>query len=401
MQNALSMDSSRALRIQKTADRLIDSAQFCGIAWQFAQHSNVLAEGESGFLDEPGGKSLPKDAIYRIYSMTKPMVSVLALQLIEEGVLRLTDPVGLYLPEFSSLKVLQNDGSETQAMSPMLVEHLLTHRSGLSYDFLPRCEVAKRYQSVNLIERGDRTLEEFIAVLATFPLAFEPGSQWRYSVATDVLARLLEVVTELSLPQLLEQRLFKPCGLVDTAFYVPMDKQHRLASLYGSRQLGQVPALNDLPQKLTPLDVATSNPMDSPDTFVRGGHGLFSTTADYQRFLPVLMTGLTPSGDRLLSSAMLDLMWANRIPSSQMPLAIGDNPMPGYGWNLVGRVLLDMGASYSLTLPEEGGWGGAASTYFFVHRHTGLNGVVMTQYLGSAVPVGDDLRSAFLQALEF
>lgn len=400
MQKPTTINPTRALRVQQVADRLTDSGQFCGIAWQFAQHSSVLTEGESGWLDKPGGKPLPKDAIYRIYSMTKPVVSVLALQLVESGELRLADPVAAYLPAFATVKVLQSDGSETPARSPMLIEQLLTHRSGLSYDFLPRCAVAERYQAEKLIERGDRTLQEFVDVLATMPLAFEPGSQWRYSVATDVLARVLEVITGQSLPQLMNDRLFKPCGMTDTAFYVPNDQQHRLASLYGSRLLGQIPALPKLPQPLTPLDVEESNPVNSPNTFVRGGHGLYSTTADYQCFLPVLMTGLTPSGERLLSPAMLDLMWANRIPPSQMPLAIGDGPMPGYGWNLAGRVLLDLGASYSLTLPAEGGWGGAASTYFFVHRSTGLNGVVMTQYLGSAVPVGDDLRTAFLQALE-
>ena len=400
MQSPKKIDPTRALRVQNTADQLIDSGQFCGIAWQFAQHSNILSEGQSGYLDKPGGTPLPQDAIYRIYSMTKPMVSALALQLIEEGRLRLADPVGLHLPEFASPMVLQSDGSKLPAKSPMLVEQLLTHRSGLSYDFLPRCDIAKLYQGESLIERADRTLEEFVAVLAKFPLAFEPGSQWRYSVATDVLARVLEVVTGSSLPQLLEERLLKPCGMNETAFHVPAEQQHRIASMYGSRQLGQVPQLANLPQSLTPLDVSDSNPVNSVNTFVRGGHGLFSTTADYQRFLPVLMTGFTGSGERVLSPAMMDLMWANRIPPNQMPLAIGDGPMPGYGWNLVGRVLLDLGASYSLTLPGEGGWGGAASTYFFVHRETGLNGVVMTQYLGSAIPVGDDMRTAFLQSLE-
>lgn len=401
MQSSLSIDPTRALRVQQAADQLTDSGQFCGIAWQFAQHSNTLSSGESGYLDKPGGTPLPQDAIYRIYSMTKPMVSVLALQLVEEGSLRLADPVGLYLPAFAALKVLQNDGSETPATSPMLIEQLLTHRSGLSYDFLPRCEVAKRYQEKKLVERSDRTLEEFVDVLATFPLAFEPGSQWRYSVATDVLARVLEVVTGCSLPQLLEGRLLKPCGMSDTAFHVPTGQQHRLVSMHGSRQLGQVPQLSNLPQPLTPLDVSESYPANAISTFVRGGHGLFSTTADYHRFLPVLMTGLTPSGEKVLAPSMLDLMWANRIPPSQLPLAIGDGPMPGYGWNLTGRVLLDLGAAYSLTLQGEGGWGGAAATYFFVHRDTGLNGVVMTQYLGSAVPVGDDLRTAFLQALDY
>ncbi len=400
MQTTRTINPTRALRVQRTADRLVESGQFCGIAWKFCQHSQMLSEGESGWLDKPNGQPLMRDALYRIYSMTKPMVSVLALQLVEEGVIRLTDPVDFYLPQFSKLTVLHDDGSESVAQTAMLVEHLLTHRSGLSYDFLPHCAVARLYQSAELVERADRTLEQFVDTVSEFPLAFEPGRQWRYSVATDVLARLLEVATGSSLPQLLQERLFSPCQLKDTAFYIPDNQQSRLATLYGSRQLGQVPELIDYPQPLSLLNADSSHPINSPETFVRGGHGLYSTTEDYQRFLPVLMTGCAPSGERLLSDAMLDLMWANRIPTHQQPLFIGDNPLAGYGWNLTGRVLIDLGAAYSLTLPNEGGWGGAASTYFFVHRESGLNGVVMTQYLGSIVPVGDDLRTAFLQALE-
>lgn len=396
----IKLNPQRVNRVQQAADRLIDGGQFCGIAWQFAQHNDVLSQGEAGWLDEPGGKPLPDDALYRIYSMTKPIVSVLALQLMEQGLIRLGDPVALYLPEFSDAKVLRADGSEQNAKVAMNIEHLLTHRAGLSYDFLPRCDVAIRYQTAQLVERGSRTLEEFVSTVAALPLAFEPGTQWRYSVATDVLARVLEVASGKSLPSLLDEYVFKPCEMVDTAFYVPKEKQVRLASLFGSRQLGQVPTLGSLPQALPPMDVSDSHPVNEPNTFVRGGHGLYSTTMDYQRFLSVLMYGKAPSGEPLLSPLTLDMMWQDRIPDSQQPLAIGDGPMPGYGWNFTGRVMSRPSEAMSLTLPGEGGWSGAASTYFFVHPETGLNGVVMTQYLGSMVPVGDDLRVAFLQALD-
>jgi len=401
MANVFSLDPNRAARINDTAEQLVQSKQLCGVAWQFAQNDQILSNGETGFLDKPGGIPLPTDALYRIYSMTKPLVSVLALQLIEEGKLRLSDPVAIYLPALANPTVLQSNGQEQAATHWMTVEHLLTHRAGFSYDFLPNCEIARRYQSAQLVERGDRTLEQFVDALAEIPLAFEPGTQWRYSVCTDVLARLLEVVTGDSLTELLERRLFAPCGMKDTAFYVPIDKQDRLATLYGSRLLGQVPGLPELPQKLETLDAESSHPIHSPDVFARGGHGLYSTTQDYAQFLPVLMSGLTANGERILSPAMVDMMWADRIPAHQQPLYIGVNPMPGYGWNLTGRVMINTGASLGLTLPNEGGWGGAAATYFFVHRETGLSGVVMTQYIGSAIPIGDDLRVAFLQALQY
>ncbi len=401
MQRTVTVNPSRIAGVKRCADQMIANESFCGIAWQFSHAHEVLESGQSGWLDTPGGTRLPEDALYRIYSMTKPIVSVLALQLIEAGVLRLSDPVARFLPKFSNMAVLHSGGVERPAQTPMCIEHLLTHRAGLSYDFLSHCDVAPKYQSVDLVERADRTLQDFVQTVSDFPLAFEPGTQWRYSVATDVLARVLEVASAMALPELLTERIFTPCGMDETRFYVPENQQHRVAALYGSRQLGEVAQLPTQPQRLTPLNVDDSHPLNAPDIFVRGGHGLYSTVQDYQKFLPVLMTGLTTSGERLLSPLMLDAMWEDRIPSHQQPLVIGDIPLPGYGWNLTGRVLANPGEALSLTLPSEGGWSGAASTYFFVHRDSGLNGIVMTQYIGSMIPLADDLRSAFLQALEF
>jgi len=400
MNPLISLNDERAARVRDAATRLVNSGQFCGISWQFAHNAHVLLEGEAGCLDTPNGKPLPANALYRIYSMTKPIVSVLALQLIEAGLLRLSDPVAMYLPSFTNVEVLQANGSKNPAKQAMSIEHLLTHRAGLSYDFLPDCAVARLYEKSMLLERGDRSLEDFVDTVAGFPLAAEPGTEWRYSVATDVLARVLEVAANVALPKLLNDYIFQPCGMLDTAFHLSDEQQARLATLYGSRVLGQVPAMLDLPQPLTLLDATESHPLSAPNTFVRGGHGLYSTTRDYQQFLSVLMYGTAPSGERLLSPNTVDMMWQDRIPVAQQPLFIGANPMPGYGWNLTGRVMRDLGSAMSLTLPNEGGWGGAASTYFFVHRETGLNGLVMTQYLGSAIPVGDDLRVAFLQALD-
>ena len=146
------------------------------------------------------------------------------------------------------------------------------------------------------------------------------------------------------------------------------------------------------------MNVDAAHPFDS-DTFARGGHGLYSTTSDYMRFLPVLMSGKTNNGTVLLSAPMVDMMWQNRIPDSQRPLAIGLLPLPGYGWNLFGRVMTDTGQALSLTGVGEGGWAGAASTYCWVDRERQLSGVVMTQYLGATVPVGDSIKSAAYQAL--
>lgn len=397
----IQFDATALQAIEQTAQRYTDSQQFCGISWQFRHADNLLSSGEVGYLDVPGQRPLPADAIYRIYSMTKPIVSVLALKFVEMGKLRLGDSLQLYLPAFANPQVLLEDGVVEAAASPITIEQLFTHRAGFSYDFLPYCEVAGLYRQANLVEDGCRTLAAYVETIATLPLASHPGECWRYSVATDVLARVLEVISGQSLQSLLEHYVFEPLAMSDTAFSVAEDKLSRLASMYGTKQLGSVDRSLKLPQDLPPVNVEASHPTAAQSDFARGGHGLFSTCADYARFIQVLKDGRTASGDTVLSPAMLDLMWQNRIPDRMLPLVAGDSRLPGYGWNLFGRVMLDIGQALSITGHGEGGWAGAACTYFFVDRQRDLNGIVMAQYLGSAVPLADDMRNAFYQAMRY
>ena len=152
------------------------------------------------------------------------------------------------------------------------------------------------------------------------------------------------------------------------------------------------------PQTLTPMPVEKGYPLQS-DTFARGGHGLYSSADDYLKFMQVLVDGRTPTGDVLLSKPMVQMMWRDRIPPVQQPMVIGENQLFGYGWNLFGRVLNDPGQAAFLSSVGEGGWAGAAATYFWVDPNTGLSGLSMTQYLGSGIPLGDIIRSAAFQAL--
>lgn len=185
----------------------------------------------------------------------------------------------------------------------------------------------------------------------------------------------------------------------DTDYFVPPAKRHRLMPMFGIEDISDMPAL-DPPQtqELTPADVEPMYPSTS-ENFVRGGHGLFSTLDDYTRFARMLLTGGGPGGEIILSRKMLEMMRANRIPASQLPLKIGLNPLPGYGWGLGVRVMMDVGQAASLTSPGEFGWAGAASTYFWVDPHEEMIGVIMTQYLGSALPLADDMRAAAYQML--
>ena len=302
-----------------------------------------------------------------------------------------------YIPAFATTQVLCDRGSEAP-LRAITIEDLLTHRSGLSYDFVPNCPVAAQYAEIDLIKRTEQSLEEFANTIAEFPLAFQPGTQWRYSVATDVLARVLEVASGQSLDTLLEETLFGPLGMSDTGFYVPPEKQSRLVPLYGFETIDLTPA--ELPpHELILLDAEPFYPSRPGHNALRGGLGLFSTSADYCKFATMLLTGTTADGTALLSPAMNRLMVANRIPESQMPLDIGPMVFPGYGFCLIGRVMHDLGRSMSLTNPGEFGLVGAAGTYFWVDREEQMVGVVMSQFLATYLPMRDDMRGAVYATL--
>lgn len=389
--------TDRRSRISKRAEVLTNAGNFSGIEWRVMHGGEVWHEGRTGMSDQIGQVPFADIPIYRIYSMTKPIVSAVGVMLMEEGAFRLGDRVAEYLPEFGDPEVLGADGTARPAETAMLVEHLFTHRAGLSYGFLADCPVGPLYRKE--LFGGGGGLEGFCQRLAAFPLAFEPGSEFRYSHATDVLGRLLEVVTGKRLDVLLNERVFEPLGLTDTGYLVPGDQRHRIAAMFGEANLDLTQEVNAGPQDLKPADVSRAYPADDAD-FVYGGHGLFSTAPDYCRVAQFLSDGLDGDGTRLISSHGLGALWRNRIPPSQLPLSIGPETMPGYGWGLAGRVMLDAGQAVGYTVDGEFGWAGAASTYFWVDPQNDLVGVVMSQYLGAQIRVGDIMRDAVYQAFE-
>jgi CubicO group peptidase (beta-lactamase class C family) len=385
-------------RLQQIADGYTARNLYAGIAWQVEKEGELIASGASGANDEAGKIPLRDDGIYRIYSMTKPIVSLMALILIDSGRLRLSDFVLQYIPAFGRTEVLCDGGTEPPAR-PVTVEDLLTHRSGISYDFVPDCPVARRYLDSNLLNRVDLSLGEFADLIATFPLAFQPGSQWRYSYSTDVLARVLEVASGQPLDQLLAEQIFNRLGMADTGFAVSPEKQSRLLPLYGFKSIDLTYSVPP-PHELVPLDGEAIYPSRPGHNVLRGGLGLFSTCADYSKFATLLLTGLGPDKTRLISPAMHRMMLANRIPDRQMPIRIGPVVFPGYGFCLIGRVMQDIGQAMSLTEAGEFGWEGAAGTYFWVDPRNQLVGVMMTQFLGTYLPLRDDIRGAVYRSLD-
>ncbi len=388
----------RARRIETIAQRHCEAGNFASVEWLVMRDGREWLRGRAGMADPHNGVALPKKPIYRLYSMTKPVISAIALMLVEEGRLRLYEPVAAYIPAFARPTIINEDGNIQPAKRPMLVEHLFTHMAGLSYGFLRKCKAGEFYRRTDLAHTSG-PLAQMVDVIAQQPLAFEPGTAWRYSVATDVLARIIEIVTGQPIQQVMAERVTRPLGLKDTGYMVVEGSRDRLVPAFGTQSLDEIMVFGEGPQKLTPVDVSDVYPVSDPN-FGRGGYGLFSTIDEYRVIADFLATGRNPDGDALLGRKTIELMWANRVPQSMLPLKLDDLAMPGFGFSLAGRVMLDPGQSWCLTSQGECGWAGAASTWFFIDPREKLVGLVMSQYLGSKIPLADDMRNAIYSMLD-
>ncbi|MCP4070638.1 MAG: beta-lactamase family protein [Hyphomicrobiales bacterium] len=388
----------RYKRIDAIARNHVESGHFSGIEWLVVHKGNVWSKGRAGMADALNNIEMPSSPIYRVYSMTKPVISAIALMLMEEGKLRLFDPVAKFLPQLAAMEIIDDQGSARPVKTPILIEHLLTHRAGFSYGFLADCPVGRIYRK-SRINDASLSLAGMVEIIAAMPLAFEPGSQWRYSVATDILARVIEIALDQPLPAILKERIFDPLDMGETGFSVPESEQHRIMAVFGKSDLDYLMDFDDKPQTLIAADLTGQYPSNDP-AFWRGGYGLFSTIDDYAKLTGFLASGETAQGDPLLSRKTMQLMWTNRIRDNQLPLCVGPVVLPGYGYGLAGRVMIDPGGSLGLTSMGEFGWAGAASTYFWIDREEDLIGITMAQYLGGKIPLGDDIRTAVYQALE-
>jgi CubicO group peptidase (beta-lactamase class C family) len=399
------MNARRLERIRPAMQAYVDRSVYAGINTLIARRGKVVHTGAFGWRDKEAGEAMTADTIVRLYSMTKPIVCTALMTLLEEGRFRLVDPLARYIPAFGAVKVLEADGSLVAPVRPILIRDLMTHMSGLSYHFVEEAGVGKMYTESKLLA-AHHSLEATIDDLARFPLAFQPGSKWRYSVGIDVAARVIEVISGKPLGVFLRERLFEPLGMTDTAFGVPPEKRSRVAAMYGrpdifdakvtvgSEFLAWMAGVNDR------IDVSKSYPVDSPDVFVRGGHGLFTTVGDYFRFAQMLANGGQLDGERIIGRKTLELMHANYVPSSLLPLEIGGLPMPGYGFGLGSRVLLDVAQSSAPGSVGEFGWSGAAKTHYWVDPKEQVVGLFMTQSMMSFDLPELDLRALAYQAID-
>ena len=403
---AVGCSTARLARIKPFMQSYIDYHGYAGVSTLLARRGRVIHCEHVGFQDRESKTALTDDTIFRIYSMTKPIISAALMTLYEEGHFQLTDSISKYLPVFCKTKVLQgtlSEGKEVDLARPVTVRDLLTHTAGLTYNFLEDSPVSELYRSANLMSNADRPLESVISELARIPLAFQPGSIWHYSMATDVIAHLIEVLSGQPLQDFLQQRLFAPLGMESTGFSVPPHKQHRIATMYGHPDitistLSRITAAwkSGLNER---IDVETTYPSTNTDSFARGGHGLFSTAKDYLRFAQMLLNRGALDGVQILSPHIVAFMQQNHVPQTLLPFGIGGIMRSGYGFGLGLRLLQNVAESALPGSIGEYGWSGAGKTYFWVDPKEELIGILMAQYMVSFDTLEKDFQLLAYQAL--
>ena len=369
-----------AERLEEIAPALqgyVDKGQLPGFLTVIARKGKIAHFETIGMRDVENKKPVEDDTIFRIYSMSKPITSVAVMILYDEGRLQLEDPVEMYIPAFQDMKVFNKEQTETHAAkNKMTVKHLLTHTSGLTYGWGDK-PVDKLYGELKIFKRGSG-LAEMAEKLGEIPLVFEPGERWNYGVSTDVLGCLVEVVSEMPFEEFLQTKIFKPLGMVDTAFSVPQAKVERFAALYRPTEEGG-------------LKLARKAPLANDDVtfFPSGGGGLVSTAADYLRFCQMLLNGGELDGVRILKSETVELM---RFPHQQYHREGGAY---GFGFHVVTS---QNNGKYQRSTGSFSG-GGLAATNFWVDPEKELIGILMTQILNNRYPFQGEFRRFTYQAL--
>jgi CubicO group peptidase (beta-lactamase class C family) len=394
-------DAARLSRIDSHFQRYVDDGRLAGWLLAITRHGKIAHVAKYGMANIDTSAPVEDDTLWRIYSMTKPITSVAAMMLYENGLLELTDPVSRYIPSFAGVRVWVGGSSmkpvTEPATEPVRIWHLLTHTSGLTYGFHYAHPVDAMYRAAgfDLTSAPEFDLQECCDTWASLPLLFQPGSSWNYSVASDVLGRVVEVASGQSLDEYFSQQIFEPLGMNDTAFYVKPEDASRLAELY-------VP--NPATGKAHSAGRAGAGALHPP-RHLSGGGGLVSTAGDYVRFSEMLRGKGALDGTRLLGPRTLEFMTRNHLPGNADIAAFGtpinaETPPYGVGFGLGFGVAVDPIASHAITGVGEYSWGGAASTGFFVDPVEDLTAVFMTQMLPSSTyPLRPQLRQLVYQAI--
>lgn len=392
-------DPERLRRIDDHFAQYVDSGKLPGTLALVARHGKIAHLSTCGWRDIEAGAPLTSDTLFRIYSMTKPVTSVAAMMLHERGLFELTDPVSDHIPAFADQRVYTGgtaDQPQTRpAVEPTRIWHLLTHTAGLTYGFHHLHPVDRMYREAGFeFGNGDRDLATCCDEWARLPLLFDPGQRWNYSVATDVLGRLVEVVSGQQLDEFFRENILEPLGMHDTCFTVPESETDRLAALYRADRRGEAVRHDKFGRAAL-----------QPQKALSGGGGLVSSAHDYHRFATMLLRGGELDGVRLLGNRTLRYMTRNHLPGGAdlETLAMGafsEASNAGKGFGLGFAVTDDPVAGKVLSSTGEFFWGGLASTAFWVDPAEDMTVLFLTQLMPSSThPLRSQLHQLVYQSL--
>lgn len=399
---AVGLDPTRLSRVSSAVQKHVADDKLAGAVTLVARLGKLVHLESAGLLSRESGLPMPTDAIFRIYSMTKPITCVALMTLYEQGKCLLHDPVAKFIPAFADLKVYSDEGL-VELARPVTVRDLLTHTSGLTYHFTEYGPVEQMYRDKP--PKPDASLREFVEHLLQFPLAFQPGAMYRYSFSHDLILYLVEVLSGRPADAYLRDTVFEPLGMGDTAYYVPEENLDRLAAMYG---VGDI-LLPDKTASRLWIDAEAGvcdlicGPDDletRPHSVCRGGHGLVSTAMDYYRFCQMMLNGGELDGARVLGPKSVELMTANHLPPDLLPYEIAEEYSPGMGYGLGFGVILDLGQLGTLGSEGAFSWGGAATTSFWIDPREQLIGIQMAQFQPSGFHlINEDFKVAVYQAI--
>jgi len=395
------LSSPRLARIGEHWQRYIDSGKLAGTLTLVARRGRVAYFEPQGHLEIERHRPVTRDSVFRIYSMTKPITSVGLMMLYEQGRFQLDDPAHRFIPSWKDQRVFVSGNHPLFATAPaaraMTIRDLLSHASGLTYGFMERTNVDAAYRKLGVADRTrpGYTLADMVETLAALPLEFSPGTRWNYSVSTDVLGHLIEVISGQRLDVYLREHVLQPLGMQDTSFVIGEAQVPRFAANYQRQADGSL-ALIDDPAKSQYRECS----------FFSGGGGLVSTAGDYYRFTSMLLNGGELDGIRLLGRKTVDLMTANHLPAGADLTELAQAGMftetayAGMGFGLGFSVMQSPARAQILGTPGEFAWGGAASTAFWVDPAEDLIVIFMTQLMPSAsYPLRRELRVLTYAAL--
>ena len=400
--DAAGMSEARLERItEHFGTTYVETGKIAGCQITVVRGGHVAYHRSLGLMDREKGIAMAEDAIFRIFSMTKPIASVALMQLYERGMFQLLDPVRRYIPEWSTQQVAEVDEAGNVTLvkpdRPMNVRDVLMHTTGLAGALFPGNPVDAAFAEARRGQGTGQTLESVTSLVAEHPLKFHPGTHWNYGLSTDIVGRLVEILSGLRFDEYLAGEIFEPLGMVDTGFYVPEREQPRLAALYQYRPATTPKLLEDAPFGMRVL---------TPPSYLSGSGGLVSTTHDYMAFCQMLANGGQLAGRRVLGRKTIELMTRNHLPSGAtlQDLAVGgfgEANFDGVGFGLGFAVGLGPAATAMAGSAGEYYWGGAASTAFWIDPVEDLFAVFMTQLFPSqAYPFRAQLRALVYQAID-